>query len=89
MLTSPQRSQWRGRAGFSPASLLSLNKKHQKQTAHLDYALGGLNVKCALPSERERVPARIEINVERFPIELSSVMLLIVKRIRAQKARER
>ena len=26
MLASPQQSQWRGRAGFSPASLLSLNK---------------------------------------------------------------
>jgi len=46
MLASPPRSQWRGRAGFSPASLLSLEQKHQKQTAYSDYALGRVDVKC-------------------------------------------
>ena len=46
MLASPQRSQWRGRAGFSPASLLSFEQKHQKQTAHSDYALERVCVKC-------------------------------------------
>lgn len=45
MLASPQQSQWRGRAGLSPASLLSFEQKHQKQTAHLDYSLTGVCVK--------------------------------------------
>jgi len=31
ILASPPRSQWRGRAGFSPASLLSSQKQHQKR----------------------------------------------------------
>src|SRR5947199_2176209 len=30
-LTNPPRSQWRGRPGFTPGSLLSLQRQHQKQ----------------------------------------------------------
>jgi hypothetical protein len=40
ILASPPRSQWRGRAGFSPASLLSF-KKHQKQITPFGYASYG------------------------------------------------
>jgi len=37
VVASSPRSQWRGRAGFSPASLLSWQQR-QKQTATSDYA---------------------------------------------------
>jgi hypothetical protein len=30
-LTSPPRSQWRGRPGFAPGSLLGFQRQHQKQ----------------------------------------------------------
>jgi hypothetical protein len=39
VVASPPRLQWRGRAGFTPASLLSL-QQHQKQSALTDYACG-------------------------------------------------
>jgi hypothetical protein len=46
ILVSPPRSQWRGRAGISPASLLSF-QKHQKQIALFDYTeFSALSTDC-------------------------------------------
>jgi hypothetical protein len=46
VVASSPRLQWRGRAGFSPASLLSL-QQHQKQSASSDYACG-----CGMSREK-------------------------------------